>query len=227
MNDMIARKQAHSDTYRLLSACFCLPDKQAFLEENVFVELAHALEQACPQAIPYADEMNLAVKGADEEELHKEYARLFVGPHQLLAPPYGSVYLEKGRSVMGKSTLELLAFLNEEGLWIDDEFHELPDHISAELEFMYYLITQELVSYREGRSDDSQHYVLKQSRFLVDYLYPWVDPFCRNILDNTSHIYFQSLAHCLRTFIQESEASLDETGISDHIADGRTIRSDR
>ena len=88
--------------------------------------------------------MATSVVQYDEEELLVEYARLLVGPNELPAPPYGSVYLEEGRKVMGESTARVMEFYKAEGLSMNEQFQNLPDHITAEMEFMYYLAYHEV-----------------------------------------------------------------------------------
>ncbi|UTW70898.1 molecular chaperone TorD family protein [Anaerobacillus sp. HL2] len=40
----------------------------------------------------------------DVTKLKVDFAKLFVGPFDVLAPPYSSVYLNEGRAVYGEST---------------------------------------------------------------------------------------------------------------------------
>ena len=140
----LSRERARAEVFRLLSACLCEPEKDAFLQEEVFDHLGRALGRVCPEAEAPAREMKAAFSAETEEALRVEHARLFVGPHKLPAPPYGSVYLEKGRMVMGRSTVDVVAFYRSEGIHVDDEAAELPDHIAVELEFVHHLIAREL-----------------------------------------------------------------------------------
>ena len=185
------------------------------MDEDVYGALENALTQVCPTAAPHAAEMGRSGAMATEEELHIEYARLFVGPHQLPAPPYGSVYLGVGRGVMGESTLQVLDFYGEEGVDIDGDFHELPDHISAELEFVYLLITRQLAALEADRWEEAREYEQKQRRFLENLLVPWVGPFCQAIVKSTRSPYFESLAHCLQEFVEGSEGQFLAAGSED------------
>ncbi|MFN2356106.1 MAG: molecular chaperone, partial [Desulfopila sp.] len=81
--------------------------------------------------------MEQAIHESRHQDLLVEYARLFVGPFELLAPPYGSVYLETGRRLMGDSTIAVQHMYTNAGLTLDVQ--EAPDHIALELEFMHYL----------------------------------------------------------------------------------------
>jgi TorA maturation chaperone TorD len=137
-----------------------------------------------------------------EEELTVEYARLFVGPFGLKAPPYGSVYLDNDRTVMGPSTMETISFYEEEGLVRDKEFHELPDHIAVELEFMYYLSYRRAEALQKGDSEVAEAYRLKQEQFRTRFLEKWVPSFCDHIKAETDNGFYSALAGCLNGLVQ-------------------------
>jgi TorA maturation chaperone TorD len=215
LEDFILRERARSDVYRFLAACFCLPEKEAFLKEEVFDNLSRALERVCTSARAFAGKMKSAAFASTEEDLRVEYARLFVGPQELLAPPYGSVYLEKERSVMGSSTIGVKKIYEQEGLLVDQESHELPDHISVELEFVHYLIGRELAALESGNRREAIDYIQKQKHFLYDYVLPWAPSLCADILKNTESEYFTSLAGCVNFFLHDSESELQEPSNED------------
>ena len=208
MDDFIKREQARADSYRLLAACFCQPERDLFLEEEVFSGLAENLRQLYPAAAEEAARMQTDFLDTEQEELVVEYALLFVGPHELVAPPYGSVYLDGQREVMGPSTREVMRIYQEEGLALDEDFAELPDHITAELEFLYYLIVCEIKALRSGDALEAFRLFERQRQFLGEYLLNWVPEFCGRIKAGTAQGYFRSLADCLSTFLMEFEANV-------------------
>ncbi|MDP3016975.1 MAG: molecular chaperone TorD family protein [Deltaproteobacteria bacterium] len=140
INEFILFERKRGDCYKLLSACFYLPKKEIYLEEKVFEALTLLLNTLCPDAAIFSAAMEETIQKYSNEDLAVEYARLFVGPYELKAPPYGSVYLGGARRVMGNSTMGVIKLYEETGLVMDKDFKELPDHIAVELEFMYYLI---------------------------------------------------------------------------------------
>ena len=94
--ELLRREEVRRDSYRLLSQCYYLPDEK----------LIEALEQA-----EGLDEWHRRIGGntwtmGDLDSLKVDYTRLFLGPYLLLAPPYGSLYLENTRTVMGDSTMD-------------------------------------------------------------------------------------------------------------------------
>ena len=93
------------DTYKLLAACFYEPEKQLFLEENLCQNLAQLLQHSTPEGAEAAEQMLLSLQQYNQQELSVDHAALFVGPFELIAAPYGSVWREKQRLVMGDSTM--------------------------------------------------------------------------------------------------------------------------
>lgn len=130
-----------------------------------------------------------------------EYARLFVGPYELKAPPYGSVYLDHERRVMGDSTMEVIKIYKEAGLSVDEDFKELPDHVAVELEFMYYLIYQEVEALEKAQLDKGLTRKETQELFLNRFLKPWVSHFCTKIKESTENEFYEALADSVLVFI--------------------------
>jgi TorA maturation chaperone TorD len=150
-------------------------------------------------------------------ELDKEYLRLFVGPGHAPCPPYESVY-RKDRPimvrglVMGPSTADVQKRYAEAGLKLSNGFADLPDHISAELEFMHFLCSQE----SKIRQDKSALELTRRSRqeFLTTHLRPWVSTFADSVLASTRSDFYRMAATLLKLFIKaESENSVEREEI--------------
>jgi TorA maturation chaperone TorD len=212
MDDLIIKEQARADAYRLLAACFCQPEKDLFLDEEVFSGLTENMRQLYPAAAEEAARMQTDFSNIEQEELLVEYAHLFVGPHELVAPPYGSVYLDGQGEVMGPSTREVMRIYQEEGLALDEGFNDLPDHITAELEFLYYLIVCEIKALQSGDALEAVRLIEKQRDFLDKYVLKWVPEFCDRITVGTTLAYYRSLSACLGMFLLQFEASISIPG---------------
>ncbi|MBX9033437.1 Tat proofreading chaperone DmsD [Gordonibacter massiliensis (ex Traore et al. 2017)] len=78
-------------------------------------------------------------KGAEDDDLVWEYRRLFIGPAPKPAPPWGSVYTDRECVVFGQTTLELRAWMREQGIerLVDDKTPE--DHIGLMLVLMAWI----------------------------------------------------------------------------------------
>lgn len=212
-----AYKQARAECYKLLAACFYQPDKELFLEEKVFENLALLLNKTCPEAAVFSDRMCREIMNYSNEDLLVEYSRLFVGPYELLAAPYGSIYLDGAKMmVMGDSTMEVLSIYKGAGLSIDDNFGELPDHIAVELEFMYYLSAKEREALSRYESANAEILRTEQDAFISRFLGQWVPAFCEKIKEGTENSFYLLLADCLSAFIAREVGNVTVPEVSRH-----------
>lgn len=201
----ISSEKARGDCFRLLSACFYQPQKEVFVQEEFFKNLGALLSRTAPDAAAHVSAMEKAFLKCSEEDLLVDYARLFVGPIELLAPPYGSVYIDGEKRVMGDSTMEVIKIYEAQGLAMDKEFKNLPDHITAELEFMYYLIFKEIEALERSETGKAIELINTQELFLNNFLKKWVKPFCDKIKQGADNEFYSSLADCCAAFIKNQD----------------------
>lgn len=187
------------DCYKLLAACFYEPDKNLLIEERVCENLVDLLARHAPEAGSAAAEMAHALRDLAQERLSIDHAALFIGPFELIAAPYGSVYMDQGRRIMGDSTLGVQRFYQDAGLAV--EGGEPADHIVIELEFLYYLAQMEAAAMADGQEDAAAGYRQQQHRFFATWLQPWVTEFCRQVRTGTDNPFYRSLADCLGRFM--------------------------
>jgi TorA maturation chaperone TorD len=185
--------------YRLLSACYYQPSV-AWDEANLFATLTTILEAVSPEASQSARRMSDAWEQENLEELNVHYARLFVGPLSLQAPPYGSVYLDADHKVMGASTLEVRRYYREAGLEMDADFAELPDHIAVELEFISYLLQRAVASDNDA---DLKLWLERGHHFLDTFLGPWYRRLCAEIRANSADGFYTPLAECTELLVSQ------------------------
>ncbi len=197
----ITIEQCRAESYRLLAACFYPPDDIWLHQENLFENLASVLQPICPPAADFPIQMRGNAAQYGIQALAIAYAELFVGPYELLAPPYGSVYLDQGKRVMGDSTIATTKMYREYGLNIADDFKELPDHIAVELEFMYYLIYKEIEALHQDEHKERQSFLEAQKRFMASFLGKFAYLFCGKIKEGTSNKFYQVLADCVSVFV--------------------------
>ncbi len=204
MDEMILRERMRGDCYRFLSACFCQPEKNVFQEEKLLQNLTKSLHRICPEAALFSASMEESILKCENEELLVEYSRLFIGPFGVIAPPYGSVYLDGERRVMGDSTMNVLGMYRSEGLTGSDDAGELPDHVAVELEFMSHLVFKEIKALETADLLAAVDAVKKQEKFSAEFLRRWIPPFCERIKENTENGFYSALAQCASTFIRSS-----------------------
>ncbi len=219
MTTWLQHEENRRDAYRLLSACYHLPEPETL--KNLPV-LRDALSVACPQA---ADQ--IASLAADEihlEQLQVDHARLFVGPFELLAPPYGSVYLDgKGRRLMGDSTTDVEQRYSQAGLGQAETFKEAPDHIAIELEFLYYLVFKELEAVSNADFAGALDFIKMQQSFLRDHLGVWVAEFADEVEKNAATAFYRDIAGATRTFAHHDLDSISTLSMAELSAQAAAV----
>jgi TorA maturation chaperone TorD len=193
-NDIVNR----GNCFKLLAACFYEPDKNLFMEEQLCENLVNLLSTWAGPAARIAGEMGSSLRTCTQEQLSIDHAALFVGPFELVAAPYGSVYKEQHRQVMGWSTIEVIRFYQDAGLSVESK--EPADHVAIELEFMHYLCLKEAEAEMAGNQSERQEFRHLQSRFFQTALL-WVPQFCDSIKKGTTNPFYSGLADCLREFM--------------------------
>lgn len=207
MTEKLSVTATREDIYRLLAACY-YPPTAALLEELSCTGLAEMLNSVAPDAVEPATQMASYCSVAMPEEQLVEYSRLFLGPFKLVAPPYGSVWLDESKVVMGASTVRVAAFYDNCGLRLADDFTELPDHIAVELEFMSYLAFKGREAAMAGDHREAERLSGLQRDFLTSFLLPWLEPFTATIVDDGESPLYQAIACCTSRFVNADNAAL-------------------
>ena len=73
------------------------------------------------------------------QDLTEQYQNLFIGPNELVAPPWGSVYLDPECVIFGNSLLALRDFLKRHQIAFQAQQDEPEDHIGLMLMLAAYL----------------------------------------------------------------------------------------
>ncbi|MEW6487010.1 MAG: molecular chaperone TorD family protein [Thermodesulfobacteriota bacterium] len=203
--------QAAADALRLLAACFYPPDPDLLREERVCENLGASLEGFSPEASECARRLGASLADTRPEDLRVEHARLFLGPFEVAAPPYGSVYRDGPKVLMGPSTLAVQRAYREAGLTLASDFHEVPDHVAAELEFAAYLLAG-------GAGDESA----AAEAFLREHLLPWAPAFCDRVEAESQSDFYTALARCLRAGLRDLAAALSAAPAGEGAGGGAT-----
>lgn len=196
---LLIKENVRADSYKFLSQCYYLPDEKFLQKLN---SLKEANEGICFQLAKSIPDSNAV------EVLSIDFARLFIGPFTLLAPPYGSVYLDNSKTLMNDSTIDARNCYEREGL--DVRLKEAPDHAAIELEFMYFLIFKEMESINNSNTETNHRFLEKQDYFLKKHLGKWVAPFTERIEEFAQTEFYRNLARITRLFVAEDFQNLSE-----------------
>lgn len=135
----------------------------------------------------------------DINSLALEYTRLFRGPVRALIYPYESMYFEG--EVFGQTTLDVIKKYAEAGLQISHDFKDLPDHICAELEFMYYLCNRADKAILNSSIEGSLRILELQRGFFDTHINRWAPEFCRKVEQHTSEQFYKGISLMLAAFL--------------------------
>ena len=199
--DDIVQGLARADLARFLSACFYEPDA-AFAEERLFESMAEAAGRVDADLAAQAKRLGEAFAAEGVDALLVEYTRLFLGPVSPHAAPYGSAWLQPGGSLMQESTEAVQALYQEGGFDVDDDVHELPDHVAVELEFLYALEFALERSRRENDAAERGRIEDLRRRFLGVHLGAWIEPFAARVESGSQSVFYRELAALARRFVE-------------------------
>lgn len=132
------------------------------------------LQQACSYAL------------AHNEESVWEYRRLFVGPAQKAAPPWGSVYTDYQEVMFGASTLELRAWMRACGITQTQSDNMPDDHIGLLIALLDSLLPERLDCALE---------------LLQFHLLPWCGHFFGILERETTHPLYRALARFCNAYL--------------------------
>lgn len=195
-----ARDAARADLSRLLAACYYEPGPE-LAEEQVFESIAGAVALIDPGLESEARRLGAAFASARLEDLLVDYARLFLGPVKALAQPYGSAWLETDGGLMRDSTLAVAALYAEGGFEIAEAFRELPDHVAAELEFLYLLRFRIAQARMAGDAAALGAAETLRQQFLEQHLGAWIAPFSAAVKAGAQTDFYRSLAALTEQFV--------------------------
>ncbi len=133
--------------------------------------------------------------------LEEGYVRLFINDRGgMAAPLYASCYEdEKSPHLMGKAAVQMQKTLSDLKIHISDDVREPPDHLSIQLEVLYFLLTQEGMP---GRSKG----LTAAANFVEERMLPWVQAFHRRLADETHCRFYPLITSVLIAVLKVIEA---------------------
>ena len=191
---------ARENLCRFLAACYYQPGTE-FAEEKVFDSMLDAATRIHPRLAAHARRLGEGFSAEEPESLLVDYTRLFLGPGSIVAKPYGSVWLDGEKTLMQNSTMAVQELYQEGGFEIDEDFRELPDHIAAELEFLYLLIYRENEGHRNGEPEALKAAASLRKRFLDEQLGLWIGPFTAAVRAGAQSVFYRELAELTDRFV--------------------------
>lgn len=124
--------------------------------------------------------------------LEQGYVRLFVNARGgIAAPLYASCYEDEADPhLMGDAVVQMRKTLLDLGISINDDVGEPPDHLSIELEVLYYLLTLD-------SGPDQRVSITRAADFAAQSMLPWVNTFYLRLADEVHCRFYPLIAAVL------------------------------
>ena len=107
------------------------------------------------------------------EDMQVDYTRLFIGPDEVIAPPWESIYLNDAKLIFQEQTLKVRKWYRDFGLQNEKLHHEPDDHIGLELSFLAYLAQLSLQALEQNDTIKLDQLLRDQQAFLTEHPLRW------------------------------------------------------
>lgn len=191
---------ARIDLCRLIAACYYQPGPE-FAEEKVFETMVAVASRIDEGLAGHARRMAEDFDHSGHDALLLDYTRLFLGPYGALAQPYESAWSRDAGTLMGQSTMSVVQLYRDGGFEADEEFHDLPDHVACELEFLYLLLFREYQARAQGDADAVAATVGLRDKLLGEHLGAWIGPFTAAVSEGAQSSFYRELAALTARFV--------------------------
>jgi TorA-specific chaperone len=129
------------------------------------------------------------------QHLEEGYVRLFISAKgSITAPLYESCYEFEGAPLMGRAAAEMKERFETKGLSVADTIQEPPDHLSIELEYLYFLLDK-------GWREEDDTLVAEAAEFASDTMLPWVSKLSEKLASEEKCRYYPLMAAVLRQIL--------------------------
>ena len=191
-----------SRLYQLLGMAFAFPDEDFFnaIADGTFAAAVAHTGAALPYDLGAAARLDLSDVDIAYDDFESEYIRLFdVGAAGPPCPLYGGVYIGDRMKTMEDAT----RFYNFFHLRPAPEMHELPDHITTQLEFLHYLTFRETELRQQGGDPSS---LLRAERdFLARHPCKWLPRLQSRLAKQECHPFFPALVRFAIAFFDADQ----------------------
>ena len=177
--------------------------------ENSLRALSLFTEDDCPAAGNLI-QLLARLQSCDLDGLREEYTRLFLGPQDLIAPPWESVYLSAERAIFQKSTLAVHMWYEQFGYVPKSYPHEPDDHISLMMHFLALLCQRALDALEADNMVRYRDALAAQMMFEQNHLLNWLGAYATEMEKSETHCFYPQLVDTMQKLVQYDNALLME-----------------
>ena len=135
------------------------------------------------------------------QHLEEGYVRLFISAKgSITAPLYESCYEFEGAPLMGRAATEMKERFEGKDLSVADTIQEPPDHLSIELEYLYFLLDK-------GWRDQDGALVNEGSAFAAETMLPWVSKLHERLASEKQCLFYPLMVSILEDILRTTGES--------------------
>lgn len=210
--------------YQLFYKAFAREPDEAFLRlltaENTADNLALLGGEVLEEAPEWLRGQREKLDDPDmPERMREEYNRLFVGPLEMEAPPWESIYLGKEGMLFQESTLKVRACYRRFGLLPEAYPRVADDSLALELGFMAELARRSLDAFYGENAAALEETLRGALDFLNEHLLLWIPQLLERIAKTETDWLYPRLVLYLDSFIKKDRETLNdliEEGVHAH-----------
>ncbi len=145
-----------------------------------------------------------------QERVKEEYTRLFVGPLEMEAPPWESIYTGEEGMLFQESTLKVRACYRRFGLRTESYRRVADDSLALELGFMAELARRSAEAFEAGDSETLDTTLQGAAEFLDEHLLIWVPQLLERIAGTGTNWLYPQLVLILDSFLKKDHDTLKD-----------------
>lgn len=189
-----------------------------FVEESLidlfpFIEDSQEIKAGTEEVKEYFSNFDVVNNDEHYEDLHWDYTRMFIGPFELPAPPWESVYVRKDGLLFQENTMAIRNLYQNFGYEIKDINLEAEDHVGLELDFMFHLNKLCLDACQKNNFSARSNVIYlaeEQSQFLENHLLAFIPQFTQKVVNNAQTQFYSGMSKLLRSYLKIDSIILEE-----------------
>jgi len=196
-----------ANAYGFLARLFSYPRRETFQilsHEDIF----EAFNGLGEKLVTQANQIIELLRALGHEEVCEEYVQTFGHVISAECPPYETAYGESHVFQQTQGLADIAGFYKAWGIDIASDAHDRLDHISAECEFMSFLLLK--LDYFSSKDEKEAEEICIDSakKFLEEHLGKWVPIFSALVMKKSPGGLYHKAVKLLKEFIEkETEIS--------------------
>jgi putative dimethyl sulfoxide reductase chaperone len=180
-----------------------------FIQQNMidlfpFQEESEGISDGVKKIKAYLSKFNPGIIEKHFEDLHWDYTKMFIGPFEIQASPWESVYVRQDKLLFQKTTMDVRKLYHKYGYHTGTNNIEADDHIGLELDFMYHLNQLSIQSGEtktETTIQEVNYLLMEQQQFIDNHLALYVPQLTTKMNEHAETEFFKGMAELLHHFL--------------------------